>query len=289
MNTRTGNYPIGFRQMHFDWHQDLDSLLEWSKEEGVELIDLGRDGDTSVKKVVDAGLQVGSVDFVLWNEMLSPDKAKRSEAVAQNIDYIKTCAEAGAKIFFLAMLPEDPSLPRKENFGFMVDSFGELAPLLESLNAKVVIEGWPGPGALCCTPEGYRAFFEQVPSKSMGVNYDPSHLIRMGIDPHRFLSEFKDRVYHVHGKDCMILQESLYEFGTEQPPTFATLPRWSGTHWRYTVPGHGLSRWPLIVKTLEDNGYQGALSIEMEDNHFSGSDDAEKLGILQGIKFLQGC
>lgn len=46
----------------------------------------------------------------------------------------------------------------------MVESFGELVPVLEANDARLVIEGWPGPGALCCTPEGYRAAFKELPS-----------------------------------------------------------------------------------------------------------------------------
>lgn len=286
MKTRTGNFPIGFRRMGFDWHKDLDALIEWTLGEGLELIDVGQDGDVTAKTVTEAGLKIGSADFPEWHSMLSPDKAKREDAIAKNADYVRTCATHGVQNFFLVMLPEDADRPRKENFAYMVESFSELAKTLEEVDGKVVIEGWPGPGALCCTPEGYRSFFEQCSSPSMGVNYDPSHLLRMGIDPHRFLEEFKDRVFHVHGKDCMILEEGLYEYGSEQPPTFGEPIPWGNMHWRYTIPGHGLSRWPHILKTLEANGYKGGLSIELEDVHFSKSADDQKLGIVQGASFL---
>ncbi|MCA9837083.1 MAG: sugar phosphate isomerase/epimerase [Trueperaceae bacterium] len=288
MKTRTGQFPIGFRRMGYDWHKDLDALIAWTKDKGLELIDLGRDGDSAAKTVIDAGLKVGSVDFPEWQGMISADKAKRADAIAKNADYVKTCAAAGATNFFLVMLPEDPAKTRKENFGYMVESFAELAPTLESVGGHVVIEGWPGPGALCCTPEGYRGFFEQCPSKAMGVNYDPSHLLRMGIDPIRFLTEFIDRVFHVHGKDCTVINENVYEYGTEQPATFADPIPWGGMHWRYTIPGHGLSRWPKILKMLEEHGYKGGVSIELEDVKYSGSQANEELGILQGARFLAG-
>jgi hypothetical protein len=31
------------------------------------------------------------------------------------------------------------------------------------------------------------------------------------------------------------------------------------------------------------------VSIELEDASFNGAEDTEKLGILQGIRFLHGC
>lgn len=187
------------------------------------------------------------------------------------------------------MLPQDPSLARSENFGYMVESFSQLSSILEANDARLVIEGWPGPGALCCTPEGYRAFFKECSSPVFGINYDPSHLIRMGIDYLRFLQEFGGRVYHVHGKDTEILTESLYEYGHEQPATFAERVSYGGHSWRYTIPGHGLTRWGKIFNILQGQGYTGCVSIELEDANFHRQLAAEQLGILQGARFLSGC
>jgi sugar phosphate isomerase/epimerase len=272
MYTRTGNLPIGFRRLWMDWHKDLEGLLEWAQHSRLSVIDLGADADKTGQAVTDAGLRLGSIDLLEWKSLLSPDKAKRDEAVAKNTEYINTCAKYGSM-----------------NYGYMVESFAALAPTLEEANAHIVIEGWPGPGALCCTPEGYRAFFREVPSNAMGVNFDPSHLIRMGIDPLRFLEEFKERVFHVHGKDCEILNENLYEYGSEQPPTFGTPIPFGNMHWRYTIPGHGGTRWTKVFEILKDAGYQGAVSIELEDAKFNGTEDGEKMGILQGAVFLTSC
>ena len=289
MKTRTGGYPIGLRRGWSDWQKDLAGVITWAKNSGLEVIDLGRDGDKAGKQVIDAGLRLGSVDLLEWEGMISADKAKRSDAIAKNTAYIQTCAAYGVVNHFIVMLPEKPDLPRRENFGYMVESFNQLAPVLEQNKARLVIEGWPGPGALCCTPEGYRAFFKECSSQAMGVNYDPSHLIRMGIDPHRFLKEFVGRVYHVHGKDAELFADNLYEYGHEQPPTFAEEMGFGSMAWRYTIPGHGIASWTRILGTLKDTGYAGCVSIELEDMHFNGSEAGEKQGILAGAHFLEGC
>lgn len=289
MKTRTGGFPIGFRRGGGAWQEDYPALLAWAKNEGLEAIDLRTDGDVTMRAAVEAGLRIGSVDLPDNKGMISADKGRRTAALARNREYVAACAAFGPVNHFLVMLPEDPSLPRAQNFGYMVESFGELAPVLEAHGARLVIEGWPGPGALCCTPEGYRAFFKEVPSHAMGVNYDPSHLIRMQIDPLRFLREFGTRVYHVHGKDTEILSEQVYEYGIEQPPTFGKPPAYGGMTWRYTIPGHGVTRWVEVMRLLVEFGYQGAISIELEDANFYRDPDAEKLGILQGARFLTGC
>lgn len=289
MQTRTGHYPIGFRRSGSEWQRNLDALISWTQENELQVIDLGRDGDRTAKAVIDAGLRVGSIDLLASKPMISPDRGKRTEAIAQNADYVRACTAHGPVNFFLTMLPEKPDLPRAENFGYMVESFAELVPVLEETGSHTSIEGWPGPGALCCTPEGCRALFAQIPSAALGINYDPSHLIRQGIDPLRFLREFVDRVCHVHGKDAELLTENLYEFGSEQPPTFAQRIRYGALHWRYTIPGHGCMRWTEALRILQAHGYAGCVSIELEDAHFNGTPEGEKFGILQGARFLQGC
>ena len=287
--TRTGNFPIGFRRLWFDWHKDLNALLSWARENQFGAIDLGMDADQTAGPALKTGLQPGSVDLAVWQKMISPDKGVRDEAVAKNSAYIKACAAFGPMNHFLVMLPEKPELPRKENFSYMVESFRKLAPVLEAHQARIVIEGWPGPGALCCTPEGYEAFFKECPSSSMGVNYDPSHLLRMGIDPLRFLREFAGRVYHVNGKDTELLDEGLYRYGNTQESTFGKPHGFGGMNWRYTIPGHGAVRWVEIFRILADAGYKGAVSIELEDENFMAGPGAQKAGILHARDFLQSC
>ena len=289
MRTRTGNFPIGFRRGNSRWQRDLPSLLEWAVQNDLEVIDLTTDPADAVKAAAEAGLRIGSIDLPDAPGMIAADAGRRAEALARNSDCIRACTTDGPQNFFAVMLPADPRLPRVRNYGYMVESFGALAAVLEESGSHYVIEGWPGPGALCCTPETCRAFLRDVPSPSMSLNYDPSHLIRMGIDPLRFLEEFIDRVQHVHGKDTEILAENLYEYGHEQPATFAERISYGAHSWRYTIPGQGLFRWGEGLRILAESGYGGCVSIELEDANFNGAEEMEKQGILHGARFLTGC
>jgi sugar phosphate isomerase/epimerase len=102
------------------------------------------------------------------------------------------------------------------------------------------------------------------------------------------LHEFGDRAYHVHGKDTELLAENQYEFGHEQPATFAKPIRFGAHAWRYTIPGHGIVRWVEVMRTLQAKGYQGCVSIELEDENFNGPTESEQVGIVQGARFLAG-
>jgi len=286
MKTRTGGFEIGFRRGWSDWQKNLPGLLEWATANDLGVVDFGSDADLVAPDVTAKGIKIGSVDLKGWSSVLSADPAKRSAAIESNAGYIEACAKYGVKNFFAVMIPEDASKPRSENFGYMVEGLTELATVLDKYDAHLVIEGWPGPGALACTPEGYRGLFEKVPSKSMAVNFDPSHLIRMGIDPIRFLEEFASRVKHVHGKDTELLAEGLYEYGHEQPPTFGKHRGFGAMSWRYTIPGHGCFRWTRGFEILSAAGYDGAVCIELEDEHFNTDEAGEKAGLLAGAYFL---
>ena len=290
--TYTGSFPIGFRRLGGDWQRDIDTLIAWAAEHRFGAVDVGFNAAEDIKKIKAAGFEIGSADLMDWSgygALISPDKEKRMAAIEKAKENIEASADAGARNFFALMVPEKAHLPRKENFGYMIDSYGALISVLERMGARVVVEGWPGPGALCCTPEGYRALFRELPSRAMGVNYDPSHLIRMGIDPLRFLNESADRVYHVHGKDTALYSEHLYEFGHEQPPTFAEAPAFGAMPWRYTIPGHGQARWVETLRVLKSAGYKGCVSVELEDANFNGTEEGEKRGLIQSRQFLEGC
>jgi sugar phosphate isomerase/epimerase len=225
-----------------------------------------------------------------WSASASADAGKRRDAVAAAADHIKSVAALGVRNFFTVVFPEDDARDRAENFRLAVDGYSRLAESVISSGARIVMEGFPGSypyyPAMCCTPESLRAFFREAPSECLAINYDPSHLIRMGIDPVRFLREFAGRIGHVHAKDTQIFEESLYEFGNLQPATLAEGHPYGGYHWRYCVPGHGQAPWAAILGVLKESNYRGLMSIELEDEDFNGSEAGEKRGILAARDFL---
>ena len=288
--TRTGSYRIGFRRGWSDWQKDLPALIAWARENGFGLIDLGSDADVSAPLVRDAGLEIGSADLGSgqdWAMLLSADADRRKQAVEKIGKYVAACTRFGIKNFFCVLIPEDPKLERRKNLDYAIESFLALEPVLLAGGAKIVVEGWPGAGSVCCTPEAYRAFFAACSSTAFGVNYDPSHLMRMWIDPVRFLREFQERVFHVHGKDTEVDLQAVYELGVELPPVVAPIPAFGGTFWRYTIPGAGQCPWGQIFSILTAANYAGGVSIELEDAAFNGTPEGEKRGLLAGASFLE--
>jgi sugar phosphate isomerase/epimerase len=290
MGTRTGHFPIGFRQGGGAWQKDLAALGAWSKAQGFDLIDLGKSTPEDLAALKKAGLTVGTVDLQNARALLSPDAAKRKDAVAQNLAYIKASAENGAKLFFTVAMPEDVEKTRADNHKLAVESFGQLGAAAKAVGGRVLFEGWPGGDRLpnlYCNPETLRAIFKETACPALGINYDPSHLIRMGIDHVRFVEEFAERIGHVHAKDTEIFEENVYDYGLFQHGAFGKAHGYGGFTWRYTIPGHGCARWTRIFQALTKAGYAGAVSVELEDENFNGTEDGEKAALKVSLEFLR--
>jgi sugar phosphate isomerase/epimerase len=97
--------------------------------------------------------------------------------------------------------------------------------------------------------------------EGFGINFDPSHFEHQFLDSAAFVTEFADRIYHVHVKDSIrrldgrssILGGHL-QFGE------------IGRGWDFVSPGHGDVDFEALLRALNRIGYQGPLSVEWEDS-----------------------
>lgn len=96
---------------------------------------------------------------------------------------------------------------------------------------------------------------------TLGLNFDPSHLLWQGVNPTVFLRDFSNRVYHVHLKDARINRDdragvlgSHIEFGDTR------------RGWNFVSLGHGDVDFEGIIRELNAMGYDGPLCVEWEDS-----------------------
>jgi sugar phosphate isomerase/epimerase len=129
---------------------------------------------------------------------------------------------------------------------------------------------WPGGHNLATTPRIWRRILETW-SGSIGLNFDPSHLILQMIDIPRFIREFGPHILHVQAKDVTIDREGLYERGVFSVGMGWQIPR---------LPGLGDVGWGDLFAALWRAGYDGDVIIEHEDRDFEKTDDLVKRGFL---------
>lgn len=269
----------------------MEAAASWAKEVGLDAIDIGGP-DAQAKAIIEgAGLEVGSVDIMgSLAGILTRDEAKRKDSIARSKEELDKMAELGLKTVFTCLVPADRDLPRREGFAIFKDAFPDVVAYAEARGVSIALEPYPGPAPLYptigCTPEMYRAIFDVIPSQALGICYDPSHYVRMGIDYLRVLSEFGDRVRHVHGKDTEILSEGSYLHG-HYGPTFPIEIGWGGGSWRYTIPGAGEVNWAKVAAHLRMKGYDGIISIELEDHVYGHTLEGSKQGIVNSLRHLR--
>jgi sugar phosphate isomerase/epimerase len=98
---------------------------------------------------------------------------------------------------------------------------------------------------------------------TVGVNFDPSHLIWMGGDPVSAIHALGDCIYHMHGKDSRI-EEQARANGLLDTKHVTPV---RGRFWNFVSIGHGGSvrAWLDILRALREVGYDDVISIENED------------------------
>ena len=96
---------------------------------------------------------------------------------------------------------------------------------------------------------------------TLGLNFDPSHLLWQGVSPVLFLRRFREQIYHVHMKDVRINRDGLggilgshIEFGDTR------------RGWNFVSLGHGDVDFEGIIRELNQMGYHGPLCVEWEDS-----------------------
>ena len=281
--------PIGMRIPPKIGGLGLDGLAAWAKSAGLGALDLPGINAES-KGVLDKhGLRLGTVDAAGTGDLLSKDPARQEKGKNALLARIDEVAAQGGKVIFICLVPGEP-MNRREGFQIWSELFPPIVAHAEAKGVSFAIEGWPGGAPVYptvgYTPEIFRAMFKACPSPALGLCYDPSHLVRLGIDHIRFLDEFGSRVRHCHGKDTEILPEGQYLYGW-LPAILDKTPGFSEGPWRYCIPGDGTVNWARVAYRLEQNGYTGPISIELEDARYWGTLEKEQQGIVKAAEFLR--
>ena len=97
--------------------------------------------------------------------------------------------------------------------------------------------------------------------EAFGFNFDPSHLQWQGMEPARFIGEFKDRIYHVHMKDSAVTLDGRTGILASHLP-FGAAER----GWDFRSVGRGDVDFEAIIRALNQIAYRGPLSVEWEDS-----------------------
>lgn len=102
----------------------------------------------------------------------------------------------------------------------------------------------------------------------IGMNVDPSHCFWMGGDPIMMLRALGPAIHHIHAKDARI---EPYVAGINGLLESKPIDYCATRAWNYATVGygHGLGWWKRFFAEAQIMGYDGAVSVEIEDKTMS--------------------
>lgn len=226
-----------------------------------------------------SALQVG-------DDPISPDPEKRARSNDYFIHAIELAGHLGVP-YIGTQSGKDPSKPFAAQIDEIVRVYNEkYFPACQRNHVRILWEPYPEAPNLATSPIGFEALFTAFGnSPYVGLQYDPSHLVRQFMDPIQTARDFVDKIYDVHLKDTEILWPTLRAGGINP----VNHVHW----WRYRIPGMGSINWREFFSVLQNVGYSGAMSIEHEDPLYGGDDnpgpdfsEAYKVGFVMAKRYL---
>jgi sugar phosphate isomerase/epimerase len=280
---------IGASIWPFRWDKPYDDAIRRIAKLGfkaIELIAWDREAlatyytQQAIKKLRDIiaseGLELS--EFVCTPPgMASPDKKERDAAVEHFKLMVEVAVGLGTKtvntvsVFpFAIEVPRitdrphmqeysvyyPPGLDWKQNWEDYVDAVRRCCDICEDAQVRYALE--PHPYRYMSNAASMLRLIDHVKSDALGMNFDPSHLFPMGDMPHTVIYQLGDRIFHCH---------------------FSDNDGMTNVHWR---PGKGKIDWTAVMRALKETGFDGTISIELEDVPGVARGQAEVPGVYKG-------
>jgi sugar phosphate isomerase/epimerase len=228
------------------------------------------------------GVSVSGLGY--YPNPLDPNPDHRAVVAEHLKKVIRAAPKVGVGVVN-TFIGRDPAKTMTASLGQVREVWGPVVAEAKAAGVRVGIEHcpmmfsedeWPGGKNLATSPAVWRELFATFPGGTLGLNFDPSHLVWQFIDCGRALREFGPHLVHVHAKDERIDRDRLYEVGV------------LGLGWhRPKLPGLGDVQWGEFFAALTDTGYAGSVCVEVEDRAYEGSLADRRRALRQSKKFLE--
>ena len=251
----------------------------------IDVTDFTAEKSAEIKGMMDeCGVAISGLGY--YPNPLTPDTAEAERYV----QHIKKVIQATSMLGLTRMntfVGRDWKLSVDDNWPRFCETWKPLVKFAEDHGVRIGIENcpmlftkdeWPGGKNLATTPAIWRRMFHEIPSKNLGLNYDPSHMIWQQMDYLKPIREFADRLVHVHAKDARVDRQKLDDVGILANPNQYHTPK---------LPGLGDDNWGQFFATLCDVGYRGPVCVEVEDRAYEDSLESRKAAVKQSAVYLR--
>ena len=261
--------PLGFESF---------SVMFWQTLGAVNLASMA---DAVRAAALETGTTVSSLS--IYGNILLGDTAAR-ETLRGYEALIDTASRFGTDLV-TGFTGRVPDCPIEHSIGPWKAAFSELVKRAEAGGVRIGLENcrmggtWKlGSWNLAIGPDAWEVLFNEMPSPSLGLEWEPCHQLLCLADPVAQLERWASKIFHVHGKDANIDRDVIRRkglFGKE---------KWAVSR----TAGFGDSNWGEIIQVLSQAGYAGAIDIEGWNDPVY-KDDREIEGQVLGLRYLKDC
>ena len=266
-------WPVGAAERRYAGVTHIDVT-------GFRKSDAARVGDL----LASAGVEISGLGY--YPNPLAPDAAEAKVYINHIKRVIRAAEQLGVGVVN-TFVGRDWTRSVDANWPVFKRRWPPLVKFAEEHGVRIGIENcpmlftddeWPGGKNLAYCPAIWRRMFKEIPSRSFGLNYDPSHLVWQQMDYVKPLREFAGRIFHVHAKDLRVDRERLDEVGVLANPGDYHTPK---------LPGLGDVDWGRFFSVLTDIGYDGPVCVEVEDRAYERSRRRRQAALKQSAAFLR--
>ena len=228
------------------------------KMEGIDWVTTyGEDPALLRKMSVDAGLTVAAHTFFL--RLKEGETLK--EVAERNLD---NAAALGAPLVMIPTTPLAGVDSREESRKRWIDMLAQVSPLAGERNLTFTVENFPGVVSCFVTAEDFYKAKAQIPS--LKLTFDNGNAAT-GEDQIASCKACIKDIVHVHLKDWE-RRESAEE-GFRQ--------MLDGAYYRPALIGEGVVDSVATLRTLKEEGYNGFINIEYENNTYRADEGVKKV------------
>lgn len=234
--------------------------------------------------LAERGVSISALGY--YPNALSPDAEESRVAVEHLGRVIAAAARLGVDTV-TTFVGRDPALTIDGNWPRFLETWKPIVRSAEEAGVRIAIENcpmlytgdeWPGGKNLAISPAIWERMFHDIPSDHFGLNYDPSHLVWQRIDYLKPLVEFREKLFHVHAKDVLLLPDQLDRVGIMATPLEYHTPK---------LPGLGEVDFGKFFAWLTQAGYDGPVCIEVEDRAYEGTLAGRHGALRQSARYLR--
>lgn len=207
----------------------------------------------------DCGLTLTNL-FCLPSGQASPDPKTRQNCIDEFRNAVEVAKQLGVSLLttctscpFELPFPFEQTRPTSQtwtvdvpkgldfdkNYEDFMTVMQNMAAVCEEYDVRLALE--PHPHRIMKNADSMLRIVERIKNGRIGLNLDPSHLFPMGEMAHIVVYQVNKHIFHTH---------------------FSDNDAQTNAHWR---PGKGKIDWNATVRALVDIGYDGAISLELED------------------------